>query len=183
MLGAFPPCVGHGIRFCKLVLTELRRQRRLFKHHLWLQLQASKTNGSSGELCRQFSRILDRTTELLWQLTLPRLPIVLKKPPSNRNHVHHLGGVTVPKAVHDVLAHSPSLQLSESDRLLSLVRQVSRLAPAADVERSFSEGVDALNRCKPASMRLPLGKTVTYPKGNGLCLLPADKEGGFAVLP
>ncbi|XP_037501540.1 uncharacterized protein LOC119375434 [Rhipicephalus sanguineus] len=32
-------------------------------------------------------------------------------------------------------------------------------------------------------MRLPLEKTVTFLKDSGLSLLPADKEGGFAVLP
>ncbi|KAH7956381.1 hypothetical protein HPB52_008763 [Rhipicephalus sanguineus] len=36
---------------------------------------------------------------------------------------------------------------------------------------------------KSANIRLPLEKTVTFLKDSGLFLLPAEEEGGFAVLP
>lgn len=66
--------------------------------------------------------------------------------------------------------------------LLSLVRNVSQHIPEAEVECSVSEEVDVLSRCKLASKKLPLGKTVTFLKENEVCLLPADQEGSSAVL-
>ncbi|KAH7983905.1 hypothetical protein HPB52_015189 [Rhipicephalus sanguineus] len=91
---------------------------------------------------------------------------------------------TVPREVHDVLARGPKCAFERNrsaPELLSLVRQVSRLVPKAEVERGASEGADVLSRHKPANMRLPLEKTVTFLKDSGLFLLPADKEGGFVV--
>ncbi|KAH7984044.1 hypothetical protein HPB52_016513 [Rhipicephalus sanguineus] len=87
---------------------------------------------------------------------------------------------TVPKEVHDVVARGPKFAFERKRsalELLSLVRQVYRLVPEAEVERCASEGVDALSRHKSANMKLPLEKTVTFLKDSGFSFfLPKRKE-------
>lgn len=66
---------------------------------------------------------------------------------------------------------------------LSLVRKVSSLAPASEVDWCVSSGVDILlwDQCDPG--RPAINRLASYLKTNAYCLLPSDKEGGFAIFP
>lgn len=67
--------------------------------------------------------------------------------------------------------------------LLSFVRQVSRWAPEAEMARCTSEGVDLLYRHTPQRTMLPVKKIESYLVSQSLSLVPADKEGGFVIMP
>lgn len=60
---------------------------------------------------------------------------------------------------------------------------MSGRAAESEADRCIADGVDVLLQCKPSGSRVPVRSTVAYLKDNALSLLPADKEGGFAVLP
>ncbi|KAL1463879.1 hypothetical protein MTO96_043161, partial [Rhipicephalus appendiculatus] len=48
--------------------------------------------------------------------------------------------------------------------------------------RCISEGVDPISRSKPTRVQIPLRRVEAFLSDHSLTLVPADKEGGFAVL-
>lgn len=129
----------------------------------------------------------DRTTEFLWQCALPQLRAITKKTHQESfSPVHTYGEVSLPEQVQDVLRRGPKFAVEprrSAPELLAMVRQVSSLAAAPEVDRCVSDGVYILAKCRPTRCRIPIKFTVSFLKNNSLTLLQAGKEGGFAVMP
>lgn len=66
--------------------------------------------------------------------------------------------------------------------MMSMVRQISKLAAEEDVSRVISEGVGAVSRSRQKLPKFSLKRVANYLRDNSICVLPADKEGGFCVL-
>ncbi|KAH8020749.1 hypothetical protein HPB51_003406 [Rhipicephalus microplus] len=67
-------------------------------------------------------------------------------------------------------------------KLLATVRQVSRHVPEQEQPHSVSEGVDTVSHYRPAGSKIPLRRVEAFLKEHSLTVLPADKDGGFAIL-
>lgn len=176
------------MRICKILRTECQRQIPLYRACLHLRLRAGDRSSCGGSRWRELSRTIDRTADFLWQQTLPLLGASIpgRRPAATGNKVHKLGDVRLPKQVEQVLSHGPKFAVEprkSPPELLSLVRQVSGRAAESESDRCIADGVDVLLQCRPSGSRVPVRSTVAYLKDNALSLLPADKEGGFVVLP
>ncbi|KAL1474105.1 hypothetical protein MTO96_038237 [Rhipicephalus appendiculatus] len=134
----------------------------------------------------EWSRILDSTTEGLWQLTLQQLRACLPKKTSvTRSTVHTIGNVQLPDKVSKVLSQGPKFAVQPKKSALdqlALVKKIGSNAPDTETDRCVSEGVDVLERTAAPVDTFDLNGTVTYLRNNSLFLVPADKEGGFTVL-
>ncbi|KAH6920074.1 hypothetical protein HPB50_028938 [Hyalomma asiaticum] len=102
-----------------------------------------------GFASRQFhvlSSLANRTTEFIWQRTLPHLrALVPKKSGTPGNFIHTFADVTLPDFARRVLSMGPKFAVpprSTGPELVTYVRQVSRLADGADAERIVAEGKD-----------------------------------------
>lgn len=67
--------------------------------------------------------------------------------------------------------------------LFTFAGQESKYATEDVASRLISEGVDVIARFKGARPKLSIKCVADYLTDNSLCVLPADKEGGFCVLP
>ncbi|KAG0429421.1 hypothetical protein HPB47_023653 [Ixodes persulcatus] len=189
LFGGCQPSTGHAMRICKILRTECQWQIRLYRECLHLRLRGGGDRSScGGSRWRELSRTIDRTADFFWQQTLPllRASIPGRHPAATGNKVHKLGDVRLPKQVEQELSHAPKFAVEprrSPPKLLSLVRQVSGRAAESEADRCIADGVDVLLQCRPSGSRVPVRFTVAYLKDNALSLLPADKEGGFVVLP
>ncbi|KAH8027523.1 hypothetical protein HPB51_007073 [Rhipicephalus microplus] len=154
----------------------------MYRNHLRLILGPS----SSFTDRRDYSLLAERTTEFPWRQVLPELRTqVQKKPPAPSNPLHVIGDVNLPDKVRQVLKCGPKFAVEprkSSPELLGMVRNVSKPVPEGDVDRCVSEGVDVLMRVRPTGGRCAIQETIRHLKDNSLALLPADKDGGFAVM-
>lgn len=135
------------------------------------------------ELCRT----VDDVVEALWKPTLSQLRGSLpNKQPKHHNVVHSEGNIHLPDFMQQTLELGPEFAVEPTTtrpELLSLVRNMAKPASEQDFTRCVSEGVDAISRAKVSSSSLPLNRAGMFLQDNSLALLPADKEGGFLVLP
>lgn len=172
---------------CRILRSEWHQQARRFKEALFLRIHCNTAPSVAWKQWRECSRILDSSTEFLWQATLPQLRARLPRKPSRpRNVVHTVGDVHLPDDVHRVLSYGPKFAVEPKrtgPELLALVRSVADRAADSEREHCISEGVDVLNKSRPSRKRLPVSRAVTFLRDNHLSLVPADKEGGFTVLP
>ncbi|KAH9369011.1 hypothetical protein HPB48_002643 [Haemaphysalis longicornis] len=93
--------------------------------------------------------------------------------------------IDLPPYVEDVLSLGAKFAVEPrrlAPELLSLVHHVSRHAADNEHNRCISEGVDVLSRCRPAPSKLPVKRVATFLKDHSISVVPADKEGGFAVI-
>ncbi|KAH7976490.1 hypothetical protein HPB52_014528 [Rhipicephalus sanguineus] len=107
-----------------------------------------------------------------------------KKVPEHRNPVHMTEQVNLSGRIHEALSLGPKFTVETKRRpeeLLSFVIQVSKYATEEAVPRLVSEGVDVVARSKGARPRLSVKRVADYLTANSLCVVPADKEGGFCV--
>ncbi|KAL1471626.1 hypothetical protein MTO96_039840 [Rhipicephalus appendiculatus] len=91
-------------------------------------------------------------------------------------------GIVLPDQLRSVLELGPKYAIAPRKtrpELLSIVRQVSRLVPQEDSDHCIAEGVGVLFKTRPNASRPPVHRAVTFLKEQSLCVLPADKEGGF----
>ncbi|KAH8029294.1 hypothetical protein HPB51_025012 [Rhipicephalus microplus] len=135
---------------------------------------------------RQFQRLADKSTELLWARQLPVLRTgVAKKVTDHKPTVYVPEQITVPPDILRTLSLGPKFAVepkTSPPELLAMVRQVSRHVPEQEQPHSVSEGVDTVSRYRPAGSKIPLRRVEAFLKEHSLTILPADKEGGFAVL-
>ncbi|KAH8033760.1 hypothetical protein HPB51_015792 [Rhipicephalus microplus] len=146
-----------------------------------------KTNPSSLDTnLRSFSRPIALKTEVEWQVCLRQLRSCLsRKLPERRNRVHVMKQVNLPDKILDALSLGPKFAVETKripEELMTFVRQVSKYATQEAVLRLITEGVDVVARSKVASPKLSVKRVADYLTDNSLCVLPADKEGGFCVL-
>ncbi|XP_049529011.1 uncharacterized protein LOC125947773 [Dermacentor silvarum] len=186
LFSGFIPSSGHSARVCKILKSELHRQARLHRQLLMTQLRMETESSSLEWTLRSFSHLIARRTECEWQAQLrllrSRLP---KKGPLHHNPVHTTEQVNLPGNIHDALALGPKFAVETKRRpeeLLTLVRQVSKFAPEEAVPRIVSEGVDVVTRSKGVRPKISVKRVAEYLSANSLCVVPADKEGGFCVL-
>ncbi|KAH7963171.1 hypothetical protein HPB52_019865 [Rhipicephalus sanguineus] len=125
-----------------------------------------------------WSRILDSTTEWLWQLTLQQLRACLpKKTPVARTIVHTVGNVQISDKVSKVLSQVPKFTVQPKKSALdqlAMVKKFGSYAPDTETDRCVSEGVDVLERTAAPVDTFDLNGTVTYLRNNSLFLVPAD---------
>lgn len=188
LFGGVAPSAGHGMRICKILRSEWKRQARLFRDLLFFRLHSADTHHIAQKKWRDLCVITSRTTEFIWQHALVQLrafsPKKVSPPPSNP--VHSTCDVPLPDSVKRVLRLGPKFAVEPQKsppELLTLVRQVARRAPESETERCVSEGVHVLSQPRPPRKSLPVNSVVKFFKEQSLSLLTADKEGGFAVLP
>lgn len=135
---------------------------------------------------RQFQRLADQSTDFLWALQLPVLRTgVAKKVTDPKPTVHVPEQFTVPPDILRTLSLGPKFAVepkTSPPELLAMVRQVSRHVPEQEQPHSISEGVDTVSRYRPAGSKIPLRRVEAFLKEHSLTVLPADKEGGFAIL-
>ncbi|KAH7983710.1 hypothetical protein HPB52_013801 [Rhipicephalus sanguineus] len=142
---------GHGNRMCKILKAEWSRQARLYRIHLEVQLLSSMGEHGNKQVHKEFNRLASQATEFLWQSALLQLRAHHrpKKKGVPGNRIFTEGDVMLPEEVSKCLAQGPKFavqpQTTASERL-SLVRKVSSLAPASEMDRCVSSGVDVLLR-------------------------------------
>ncbi|KAH8026790.1 hypothetical protein HPB51_024905 [Rhipicephalus microplus] len=187
LFGGCHPSIGHGIRVCKILRSEWHRQERMYQDALHVQLQLTDlTPGVKKRRWREYCDRIEYTANHLWSRELASLRAQCPTKPRQSGVVHSCSDVVLPDYVHNTLALGPKFAVDRgrsAPELLSMVRSVAGLASPEDSDRCISEGVDVLQRGKPTSNSLPVRKTTKFLRDNELCVVPSDKEGGFAVLP
>ncbi|KAH8022970.1 hypothetical protein HPB51_007983 [Rhipicephalus microplus] len=134
---------------------------------------------------KEFTACIEHTTDTLWAGELRRLRSGIAAKQRFKGVVHTCGDVVLPDFVRRTLSLGPKYAVDKkytAPDLLAIVRRVSSLAPQEDCNRCVSEGVDVLQQVKPYASSLPLSRTISHLRDNELCVVPSDKEGGFAVL-
>nr|XP_037290089.1 uncharacterized protein LOC119185061 [Rhipicephalus microplus] len=130
--------------------------------------------------------IVSSGTEFMWKQTLPGLRASIpKKTVPTTCSVRTTGQVSLPDYVENALKLGPKFAVEprlSAPELLSLVRRISKCAPEGEANRCISEGVDVISRKNIGASRVPVSRVVSFLKQKRLCVLPADKEGGFVVL-
>ncbi|KAH8021329.1 hypothetical protein HPB51_015319 [Rhipicephalus microplus] len=130
--------------------------------------------------------IVSSGTEFMWKQTLPGLRASIpKKTVPTTCSVRTTGQVSLPDYVEKALKLGPKFAVEprlSAPELLSLVRRISKCAPEGEANRCISEGVDVISRKNIGASRVPVSRVVSFLKQKRLCVLPADKEGGFVVL-
>ncbi|KAH8026837.1 hypothetical protein HPB51_025577 [Rhipicephalus microplus] len=186
LFGNVAPSVGHGLRVCKILKAEWYRQARLHKQYLSALLFDRLEDTVAMQQLRQFQRLADQSTEFLWARQLPVLRTgVAKKVTDLKPTVHVPEQITVPPDILRTLSLGPKFAVkpkTSPPELLAMVRQVSRHVPEQEQPHSVSEGVDTVSRYRPAGSKIPLRRVEAFLKEHSLTVLPADKEGGFAIL-
>lgn len=188
LFGGFSPSMGHGKRICSILKSEWSRQARLYRIHLEGQLHSSLGAEQAQRAFRHFSHLANQTTESLWQCTLSQLRAHHRPKVKSVqvNRIYTEGNVTLPEDISKGLALGPKFAVqprTSGPELLSLVHKVSGLAPASEMDRCVSSGVDVLLRDQREPRRPIVRRLASYLKTNSYCVLPSDKEGGFAVFP
>ncbi|KAL1468858.1 hypothetical protein MTO96_041213 [Rhipicephalus appendiculatus] len=110
---------------------------------------------------------------------------VVKNGTNPKPKVHVPEQITVPPDILRTLSLGPKFAVepkTSAPELLAMVRQVSRHVPEQEQPHSISEGVDAVSRYRPAGSKVPVKRVQAFLKEHSLVVLPADKEGGFAIL-
>ncbi|KAH8033133.1 hypothetical protein HPB51_007750 [Rhipicephalus microplus] len=159
----------------------------MYRDALYVQLQLTDlTPGVKKRRWRQYCDRIEYTANRLWSRELASLRAQRPTEPRQSGVVHSCSDVVLPDYVHNTLALGPKFAVDRgrsAPELLSMVRSVAGHASPEDSDRCISEGVDVLLRGKPTSNSLPVRKTTKFLRDNELCVVPSDKEGGFAVLP
>ncbi|KAH7953899.1 hypothetical protein HPB49_013851 [Dermacentor silvarum] len=123
-----------------------------FGRLLVAQVSATGNPSTVTRRLREYSRLIDQTTESWWQVQLKDLRRFLPdKLPAPKGKVHFLQRESVPHDVQRVLSLGPKFAVEKRrtpPELLSLVRQVSQRAAGEDAVRCVSDGVDALIHIK-----------------------------------
>ncbi|KAH7947143.1 hypothetical protein HPB52_007747 [Rhipicephalus sanguineus] len=96
-----------------------------------------------------------------------------------------MGDVRLPDYVKKTLSLGPKFATEpkkSAPELISISRRVARAAPNSDEDSLVNECVSVVSRKRPASNHQPVRRVQQFLRDNSLCLLPADKDGGFVVL-
>ncbi|XP_077553291.1 uncharacterized protein LOC144168094 [Haemaphysalis longicornis] len=185
-LGGVAPSTGHCARMSRILRSEWLHRARIYRRLLTTCLQDPMETPGGNRALRSFFAIVDSSTEFLWQQVLQQLRADLpKRPTGQRCVVQTVGDAELSDDLRDVLSLGPKFAVEpkmKAPELLSLVRQVSRYAPEAEVDRCISEGVDVLMRNSSVVSSVPIAKVAATLRERSLAVLPADKEGGFVVL-
>ncbi|KAH8042638.1 hypothetical protein HPB51_024870 [Rhipicephalus microplus] len=121
------------------------------------------TTGSENAWAH-FSRIINRTTEFLWNHVLPGLRQSLrKKTPVPKSQVKVIGNTTLPDNIREVLELGPKFAVEpkkSAPELLGMVRQVSKQVPDAESDRCVSEAEPLFHfvRAKDETVRFEQGQ-------------------------
>ncbi|KAH7935400.1 hypothetical protein HPB52_007372 [Rhipicephalus sanguineus] len=146
IFGCLEPSPTHGMRVCKILRAEWQYQARVFRESLYLKLHSTYRPTTATQQFRFFSSMANRTTEFVWQHTLPHLRAMIpRRPATSGNSIHTYGDVVLPEFARDVLGMGPKFAVpprSSAPELVTYVRQVSRLANDAEADRCVSEGLD-----------------------------------------
>ncbi|KAH6919373.1 hypothetical protein HPB50_029634 [Hyalomma asiaticum] len=106
---------------------------------LYLKLHSMHCPGFASRQFHVLSSLANRTTEFIWQRTLPHLrALIPKKSGTPGNFIHTFADVTLRDFSRRVLSMGPKFAVaprSTGPELVTYVRQVSRLADGADAER------------------------------------------------
>ncbi|KAH9365765.1 hypothetical protein HPB48_016849 [Haemaphysalis longicornis] len=167
--------------------TEWLRQARLYRDCLFVRVSQCEKAATAKVKWREYCRLINWTTESQWQTTLGFLRSAQPdKTPRSGNQVHVIGDAALPDHARRVLQLGPKYAMEpkkSAAEQLGMVRDVSRLASEDEGDMCVSQGVDVLAHSECSKDSVSLGKVSTSLVQLGLCVLPADKEGGFAVLP
>ncbi|KAH9375506.1 hypothetical protein HPB48_015368 [Haemaphysalis longicornis] len=136
---------------------------------------------------RALSVSINDTVEALWIPVLSQLRSTFSvRRPGPGNNVHTVDGVSLPGYVKQTLGLGPEFAVEPkraAPDLLTMVRAVSAVAPVSEHDRCVSSGVNVLLRSRPPKSGLPLRRIESFIKENDLRIPPADKKGGFMVVP
>ncbi|KAH8026579.1 hypothetical protein HPB51_022040 [Rhipicephalus microplus] len=186
LFGGLAPSAGHGIRVLKILRSEWHRQARMLKDLLKTSLEDPGRTRHATREWKNLLAIVSSGTEFMWKQTLPRLRASIpKKTVPTTCSVRTTGQVSLPDYVENALKLGPKFAVEprlSAPELLSLVRRISKCAPEGEANRCISEGVDVISRKNIGASRVPVSRVVSFLKQKRLCVLPADKEGGFVVL-
>lgn len=100
--------------------------------------------------------------------------------------MHTIGDFALPADVQRVLELGTKCAMEparKAPELVGVVRKVARLAPEDECASCVSHGVDILERWTASQTVVPIKRILNFLAEKKLCVLPADKDGGFAVLP
>ncbi|KAH8027150.1 hypothetical protein HPB51_003519 [Rhipicephalus microplus] len=184
---------GHAKRVCRLIRSELWRQTRLLQDYLRVLCYASDPPWKAEVELRSLRAYTARMVEFWWASYLSSVLHVIRKKAEKRRSespVLVLGDdVEIPEHVERILKKGPKFSYEPvvpPQELLAFNRRVATRAPQDQYVRCLLEGVDALSRTVHKAnchqRRDPTEQVVKYFRENDLCLLQADKEGGFVVL-
>ncbi|KAH6927068.1 hypothetical protein HPB50_026680 [Hyalomma asiaticum] len=122
----------------------------------------------------------------MWSTTLTRLRASLPKyRGSSTQAVKTSGDFPLPDFVERTLALGPKYATEpkkSAPELVSIARRVAKGGPVGERDSIVNEGVRVVSRKKPVVTHLPIRQVPQFMRDNSLCVLPADKTGGFVVL-
>ncbi|KAH7983652.1 hypothetical protein HPB52_013310 [Rhipicephalus sanguineus] len=122
----------------RLLEDEWQYQARVFRESLYLKLHSTYRLTTATQQFRFFSGMANRTTEFVWQHTLPhQRALIPRRPVSSGNPINTFGDVVLPEFGRDVLGMGPKFAVpprSSAPELVTYVRQVSRLANEAQTD-------------------------------------------------
>lgn len=187
LFGGFPPSHNHGTRLCKILRSEWRRQARFYRDCLHSSIFSDDNLGRARQRWREFSRLLDQSAEACWTNVLGGLRRLVprKKDAGNSYRIHCDGDIDLPEDVSSTLKLGPKFAVQpkrDAAELLTCVREVAKRVPEDDSVSCVAHGVNVVAKCGRQRSDVRLQRVATSLKDLGLCVLPADKEGGFAVL-
>ncbi|KAH7973266.1 hypothetical protein HPB52_023331 [Rhipicephalus sanguineus] len=186
MLGGFPPSFGYGGRLYKIFRAEWRRQARFYRDWLHASILCDGSVRRAKQKWREFSRLLAFSTEAFWHRVLDSLrPLVPPKVLPSEDRLHSSGDVELPEDFGRILRLGPKFAVQprkDAAELLACVRDVARRAPEDERDSCVAQGMNVLASCGQQLSGVRLVRLVTTLREHELCVLPADKEGRFAVL-
>ncbi|KAG0445018.1 hypothetical protein HPB47_003208 [Ixodes persulcatus] len=127
---------GHYCTICEVLRSETQRQARLYRECLRIRLLGESGSSTGGKKWREFSRLVDGTTDFLWQRNLLYLRAGLpRKPPTAEGSVHKMGDVNLPDQVQRVLSLGPKFAVEPRKtppELLTLIEDCQHVVSGDD---------------------------------------------------
>ncbi|XP_065304288.1 uncharacterized protein [Dermacentor albipictus] len=186
MLGGFPPSFNHGRRLCKIFRAEWHRQAGFYRDWLYASIFCDDDVRRARRRWWEHSRLLTHSTETFWHSVLDALrPLASRKVAHSEDRLHAIGDADVPEDVHRILCLGPKFAVQprkDPAELLTCVRDVAQMAPVEEREACVSQGVKVLSCGGHERTGDRIGRVAASLRERRLCVLPADKEGGFVVL-
>ncbi|XP_064470235.1 uncharacterized protein LOC135384986 [Ornithodoros turicata] len=165
----------------------MHRQSWMYRNILAVQVSELWTQNVAAKRLVEFRRLAKTATEAMWSVQIRQLLRLCDKPRKSQSQaVHTPEPIQLPPGIAKVLSLGPKFAAEprcSGPEMLSIVHQVASKAAEEDHDRCVSEGVDIVSRHNADMSRNPIQYARAFLQENELAVLPADKEGGFVVLP
>lgn len=188
--GPVTPSWSHVKRLCKLLRSELWRQVRLFRDWIWALCHSTDPDWLALKKYRSCVRLAAQLTEANWNSMVRILcRSGEKSAPVVKKRVKVIGNANLPDDVEQLLAKGPKFCIPShvpAHDLIAINRNIASKAKQDSRDQCLLEGVVSLEKSVPKGPPRHSDRCVrralSFLRANDLCLMQADKEGGFVVV-